>query len=79
MKPLHRALIEAVVYISTAEGSDGREDDEVRILESIFAGLNDLELGERDELVADVRSLLAETTDPEKRDELQAIIDSLSE
>lgn len=79
MSALHKALIEAIVYLAVAEGSDDREDDDVRALESIIAELGRATPDELDCLLAAVRAELEATQSPARVDALEAIIDSLAD
>ncbi|MBB5353951.1 phage major head subunit gpT-like protein [Haloferula luteola] len=79
MSAIHKALIEAIVYLVVAEGSDDRKDDDVRALESVFAELGRATSNELDCLFAAVRAELKETQNPARVDALESIIDSLSD
>jgi hypothetical protein len=79
MSAIHKALIEAIVYLAVVEGSDDREDDDVRALESVFAELGRATPSELQSLFAAVRAELEETQNPARIDALESIIESLSE
>jgi hypothetical protein len=79
MIALHKALIEAIVYLAVVEDSDDREDDDVRVLEVIFAELSQATPTELDGLLAAVREELEQTQNPARIDALNGMIDSLSE
>ena len=79
MVAIHRALIEALVYIATVEGADDQEDDDVRVLESIFAELAQATPAEVEQFLAVVKAKLEATQNPARIGALQGIIDSLSE
>ncbi len=79
MSAINKALIEAIVYLTLVEGSDDREDDDVRVLESVISDLSKATPTELEGLFAAVRAELEETQDPARIDALEAIIDSLTE
>lgn len=79
MTAINKALIEAIVYLAVAEGSDDREDDDVRALETVFAELGRATPAELESLFAAVRAELEETQNPARIDALEPIIESLSE
>ena len=79
MSALHKALIEAIAYIATVEGSDDREDDDVRVLETVFAELGQATPTELEGLLAAVRAELELTQNPTRIDALEGIIESLSD
>lgn len=79
MSAIHKALIEAIVYLAVVEGSDDREDDDVRVLESVISELSTATPTELEGLFAAVRAELEKTQDPARIDALGAIIDSLTE
>ncbi len=79
MSALHKALIEAIVYLAVVEGSDDREDDDIRVLESVFAELSHATPTELEGLLAAVRAELEQTQNPARIDALESIVDSLSE
>ena len=79
MRAIHRALIEAIVYIETSEGTDDQEDNDVSALESIFAELNRAEPDEIEALLMTVRQELGEAASPARREALLAITESLAD
>jgi hypothetical protein len=79
MSAIHKALIEAIIYLAVVEGSDDREDGDVRALESVFAELGRATHTELETLFSAVRAEIEETQDPARIDALEAIIESLSE
>ena len=79
MRAIHRALIEAIVYIETSEGTDDQEDDDVSALESIFAELNRAEPDEIEALLMTVRQELEEAASPARREALLSITESLAD
>ena len=79
MSALHKALIEAIVYLAIVGGSDDREDDDVRVLESVFSELGQATPAEVEALLDVVRTTLQETQNPARIEALEAIIESLSE
>ena len=79
MSALHKALIEAIVYLAVVGGSDDREGDDVRVLESMFAELSRATPTELERLFGAVRAELEESQNPARIDALQGIIDSLSD
>ncbi len=79
MSAIHKALIEAIVYIAVVEGSDDREDDDVRVLESVIAELTQATPTELKGLLAAVRAELKQTQNPGRVDALESIVDALSE
>ena len=79
MSALHKALIEAIVYLAVVEGSDDREDSDVRALESVLAELSHATPTELEGLLVAVRAELGHTQNPARIDALESIIDSLSE
>ena len=79
MSALHKALIEAFVYLAIVEGSDDREDDDIRGLESVFAELRHATPAELEGLLAAVRAELEQPQNPARIEALEGIIDSLSE
>lgn len=78
MSALHKALIEAIVYLAVVEGSDDREDDDIRVLESVFAELSHATPTELEGLLAAVGAELEQTQNPARIDALQGIIECLS-
>ena len=78
MIAIYKALIEAIVYIATAEGSDDREDDDIRVLENVFAELRQAEPTDLVGFLATVKEKTEHTGDQERIDALDAIIDTLS-
>ena len=79
MKAIHRALIEAIVYLVVTEGTDDRQDDDLKALESVFAELGQATSVEVEELLATVGAELEKAEDPTRIDALEAIIEFLSE
>ena len=79
MSAIHKALIESIVYLAVVEGSDDREDDDVRALETVFAELGRSTADELESLFAAVRAELEEAQNPARIDALESIIESLSE
>ena len=78
MSALHKALIEAIVYLAVAEGSDDREDDDIRVLGQCLP-TQPRNTTELEGLLAAVRAELEQTQNPARIDALESIIDSLSE
>lgn len=79
MNAISKALIEAIVYLVVAEGSDDRQDDDLKALEWVFAELGQATTAEVEDLLELVRAELEESGDPTRIDALEAIIDFLSE
>ena len=79
MSAIHKALIEAIVYLAVAESSDVQEDDDVRTLEWLFAELGHATPNELEGLFAAVRIELEETQNPVRINTLESIIVALSE
>lgn len=79
MESIHKALIEAIVYIESKEGTDDQEDDDVRVLEEIMAELQQAEPSALRAFLASVETLCSEAEDPSRKQCLQAILDTLSE
>lgn len=79
MGSIHKALIEAIVYIESKEGTDDEEDDDVRALEEIMAELQQAEPSALRAFLATVESLYSKADDPGRKQCLQAILDTLSE
>jgi len=78
MIALHKALIEAIVYIATAEGSDDREDDDIRALESVLAELRQATPNVLESFLAAVKEETEQTGNQERIDALDGIIETLS-
>jgi hypothetical protein len=79
MGAIHKALIEAIVYIETSEGTDDQEDDDVRALESVFYELSRAEPDEIEAFIASARAELAVPISIARQESLQNIIESLSD
>ena len=79
MSALHKALIEAIVYLAGIESSDDREDNDAQVLESVFAKLSQGTPSELESLLEEVRAELEQAQNPERIDALEGIIDLLSE
>lgn len=78
MSALHKAIIEAIVYLATTQGSDAREDDDIRAIESIIAELSKATWTDLNDFVTSVRSELEQCQNPAKIDALESLIESLS-
>jgi len=76
---ISKALIEAIVYLVVAEGSDDRQDDDLKALERVFAELGQATTTEVEDLLKIVRAELEATGDPTRIDALEAIIAFLCE
>lgn len=75
MSATPKALIEAIVFLALVEGSDDREDEDVRALESVFAQLGRATPNELECLFAAVRAALEQTQNPSRIHALESIIE----
>ncbi|GHC67864.1 hypothetical protein [Roseibacillus persicicus] len=78
MNVVQKVLIEAVVYLGCVEGSDDREDDDLKLLEWIFAELQQATSAELESLLLAVKKELSQSQDPIRTDALEGMLDALS-
>lgn len=77
MNPIHKALIEAIVYIDSRDVPVEIEDTDVETLESIMAYLAEMDDGQRAELIDVATGMKAREEHPARIASLNDVIEML--
>ncbi len=79
MDIIYKALLEAIIYISGRDVPDDIADDDLKVLENIFADLANTNPEQKSALIKAATALRDSTDDLVRRDELECFIESISE